>query len=98
MPVLLAVLAGCSSTVELVSDPGKLSGLAFLQPGVTTKREVEARLGPPRQIYVSDHVTTYWLNEGKGRYEAGDGPLTGHNLVLLFDADGVLERWSLIRK
>jgi hypothetical protein len=98
MPVLLGVLAACSTTVERVADPDKLSGLAFLQAGVTTRQEVEARLGPPRQAYEPDRVTTYWLSDAKGRYEASEGPLIGYNLVLLFDADGVLDKWSLISK
>jgi hypothetical protein len=98
MPVLLAALAACSSTVERVSDPDTLTGLAFLQPGLTTRNEVEARLGPPRQVYELDRVATYNLSHGKDRFEAAENPSIAYNLVLLFRPDGVLDKWSLISK
>lgn len=98
MPVLLAVLAACSSNVERVSEPDTLAGLAFLQPGVTTRKEVEARLGAPRQVYEPDRVTTYWLTGGRGGYETADSPVLGYNLVLHFRPDRVLDRWSLVSK
>lgn len=98
MPVLLAALAACSSTVERVSDPGTLRGLAFLQPGLTTRNEVEARLGSPRQVYELDRVATYNLTQGKDRLEEAQDPAIAYNLVLLFRPDGVLDKWSLISK
>jgi hypothetical protein len=98
MPVLLVALAACSSTVERVSDPDSLAGLAFLQPGVTTRTEIEARLGPPWQLYEPDRVATYHLEQRKDRFEATENSFISYNLVLLFRPDGVLDKWSLVKK
>lgn len=98
IPVLLAALVACSSTVERVSDPDSLAGLAFLQPGLTTRQEIEARLGPPWQVYEMDRVATYNLDRGNDRFEAAERPYFAYNLVLLFRPDGVLDKWSLISK
>lgn len=96
--VLAGVLSACSTTVERVTDPAKLKGLAFLQPGTTQRQEVEARFGPPFCVYEKDRVATY---QGE-RYKDGFRPtpdLRGHyNLVLLYRADDVLEKWSLVSK
>jgi len=96
LAVCIGLLFACSSTVEPVAVAARLKGLAFLQPGVTSRLEIEARLGKPQNLYESGLVATYYLDNldvhakpaGRGRF----------HLVLLYGASGRLEKWSLVDK
>jgi hypothetical protein len=96
--VLAGVLSACSTTVERVTDPAKLKGLAFLQPGTTQRQEVEARFGPPLNVYEKDRVATYRVEQSKDGFRATLDFRSGYSLVLHYRADDVLERWSLVHK
>jgi len=95
--VLAGVLSACSTTVERVTDPAKLKGLEFLQPGTTQRQEVEARFGPPFCVYEKDRVATYQVKPFKDGFTTSPDR-KWYSLVLLYRADDVLERWSLVNK
>lgn len=89
--VAVGLLAACSSTVGPVTDTATLKRLAFLQAGATSRAEVAARLGSPVATYEGGLVVTYpWSADPR---HAGAGR---HRLVVVYAADGTLERWSLV--
>jgi hypothetical protein len=94
--VWIGMLAACSTTLERVNDPARLKDFAFIQPGITTAREVEARLGPPFNVYEGGRISTYRLEKAAGKYRATSDREAWYRLVLVYRPDGVLERWSLV--
>lgn len=96
LAVLISILAACSTTVERVTDPSKVQEFAFLQSGVTSKEEVEARLGRPLNVYEGGRIATYVFGTLEGKYSATVDRSAPYHLVLIFRVDGVLERWSLV--
>ena len=94
---LCVLLAACSSTVERVSDPGTLRLLGFLQSSQVTRNEVEGRIGPPFAAYEDGRIATYPLKRQGNRLEpAPEG--SNLRLVLVYRADGSVERWSLVNR
>jgi hypothetical protein len=91
----VVVLSACasSSTVEPVSRPAVLEKLAFLQPGVTSGREIEARFGAPGNRYEEGRIVTYSLDENLKPSAAGP-----YQLVLVYQPSGLLKKWSLVDK
>jgi len=98
LAVLIGILAACSTTVERVTDPSKVQDFAFLQSGVTSNMEVEARLGRPLSVYEGGRIATYIFKMVEGKYKATADSSAPYHLVLIFRGDGVLERWSLVYK
>jgi len=96
LAVLIGVLAACSTTVERVTDPSKVQEFAFLQSGVTSNKEVEARLGRPLNVYEGGRIATYIFETVGGKYRPTADRSAPYHLVLVFRVDGVLERWSLV--
>lgn len=94
---LLTGTAGCSTP----APQGQADLLDFIKDGSTTKQEVRQRLGEPGATYVQDRVLTYRLSRDGGGYYAlaNKSDWTGvcSNLVLDFDADGLLRRHSLVQ-
>jgi hypothetical protein len=94
---LLAGTAGCSTP----APHGQASLLDFIKDGSTTKQEVRQRLGEPGAVYVQERVLTYRLSRDAGGYYAlpNKSDWTGvcSNLVLAFDANGLLRRHSLVQ-
>jgi hypothetical protein len=84
--------------------------LAFLEEGRATREDVLLRLGTPNAHFEGDRILTYafWAFsprgwDRRGRMPTGDGkwpplayPSPTDNLVLVFRADGVLARRSLV--
>jgi len=94
---LCILLAACSSTVERVSDPRTLGMLGFLQSGTVMRNEVEGRMGPPFTTYEDGRIVTYPLKRQGDRLEpAPEG--SDLRLVIVYRADGCVERWSLVRQ
>jgi len=69
----------------------------FIRDGTTTKQEVLDRLGPARSGYESGRILIYHVYlQDDGRLTL-NGKGTCHACVLVFDADNVLERHSLVK-
>lgn len=101
--LLTLLTSGCAS-LEPVVTASKADTVTLeqvqqldLRPG-TTRAEVTGRLGTPLAIYDVDHVISYRLFEQDGtifvkRPERASRAL---QLMLLFSADGRLERVSIV--
>lgn len=81
----------------LASEP-----LAFLVDGRTARAEVTLRLGLPARTFEADRIAIYrmgWSAE-RGAFALDYAPTTGRawDLVLVFDAAGVLARHALVAK
>ena len=101
--VLVALLAAaCSTTVERVSSDEELRSLAFLKDGAPTRGEVEGRLGAPLTTFEDGRVIVYALRKVGKQFETtstGEPQWHGgYRLVLVYRADGSVERWSLVDK
>lgn len=87
-------------------------GLAFLTETSTTRNEVLLRLGPPSSSYEGERIAIYPLvRDARGRFhvttrevalalsaQAAGVSLHRTDLVLVFDADGVLTRRALVER
>lgn len=94
----LAVL--CTMVVACASAPpvGQRNLLAFLTPGVTTRAEVVERLGgKPSAAYESGRIVAYRIDEDEAGYLMGGKQPARYSLVLVFGADDVLSRHSLVK-
>lgn len=111
-PALILLSLACTPPVLQPGDPALLHtcSLAFLQNGKTTREEVLLNLGTPSAHFESDRILSYalwktsgetWVRRGRslGTNPAGSPPAYTQptdNLVLVFDARGVLMRHSLV--
>ena len=111
-PALVLLALACTPPTLQPGDPAllRLGPLAFLQDGRTTREEVLLSLGTPSAHFEGDRVLTYalwntsgetWVRRGRslGTNPAGSPPAYTQptdNLVLVFDASGVLTRHSLV--
>ena len=75
--------------------------LAFIADGATRREEVYLKLGEPSSAYEGSRILAYRLSKDEGGYilvgrrDAWWG--VQYNLMLVFDADGVLRRHSLVQ-
>jgi hypothetical protein len=94
--IVVGCLGGCVTARKVDSSTiGKYEG--FIQDGTTTKQEVLDRLGPARSEYESGRILIYHVYlQDDGRMTL-DKKGTCHACVLVFDADNVLERHSLVK-
>jgi hypothetical protein len=102
-----ALLAGgCASTAEFAALPPSTANqrIPFLSDGITTKAECLARLGYPS---IDDQANTlvyevYGSANGAVSQLRSSGDLEGadrrYDLVLTFDAQGILRRHTLVQK
>ena len=96
--MLAGCLAGCA-TPRLPGDPHLLD---FLHDGQTTKEAVFLKLGQPSAAFESGHILTYRLGQERKRgYFLREAGATNwlelkYSLVLVFNAQGVLQRHSLV--
>jgi hypothetical protein len=95
-PVAISIVTSCSSSLGRVTDPVTLNDFSFLQAGITSRTEIETRLGGPNHVYEEGRITTYRLEKIAGQYKASSTREARYQLVLAYRPDGVLERWSLI--
>lgn len=96
LAIVIGGLAACSTTVERVTDPDRLRNFAFLQPGMTSDVEVEARLGKPDAVYEDGRIATYRIDIIRGQYKPATRQSVPFRLVLIYRTDHVLDRWSLV--
>lgn len=95
----IAALAGCAATRGPVDEAQAIEQLGFLRPGEITRTDVEARLGPPGQIYEGGRVVTYLLEERDGRLTAlAHSRRSGYTLIIEYGPDGALARRGLVRR
>lgn len=94
LTLVLVALAGCASS----PPAGQKDWLAFLDPGVTTRQVVTARLGAPDAAYEGGRIVAYWIaaDEG-GYYKPRQGSPPQYSLVLVFRRDDALDRHSLVK-
>lgn len=94
--IVVGCLGGCVTARKVDSSTiSKYEG--FIQDGTTTKQEVLDRLGPARSEYESGRILIYHVYlQDDGRMTL-DKKGTCHACVLVFDADNVLERHSLVK-
>jgi hypothetical protein len=94
----LALLAACSAP----GLQGQADLLGFLQDGATRREEVHTRLGEPNASYEGDRILAYRLVRDEAGYvlvrgrRLVDWREVRYNLMLAFDAQGVLRRHALI--
>jgi hypothetical protein len=96
--LLPVTLAGCVTT-----SGGNRDLLAFLEREPVNKAEVLAHLGEPNEAFEVDRVFTYRLASDKGGFSVrrNDPKAEGwegvsYDLVLVFDANGLLQRHNLV--
>jgi hypothetical protein len=93
--VLLAAVSGCAT-----QTPGKQDLLKFLAPGATTRAEAILHLGEPSRSYENSRILTYRVDKEDNGYVIVEpvGMWSGvrYSLVLLFDDQGVLQKYSLV--
>jgi hypothetical protein len=96
----VSLAVGCVTT----PIPGaSLDLLKFLQIGQTTRQQVLLKLGQPSASFEQEKILTYRLGEDpkQGYYlispkAALPWQAVHYSLVLVFDANGLLERQSLV--
>lgn len=94
----LLLITGCA-TAPPVGQPDLL---AFVTDGVTPKSEIFLRLGPPGREFEGGRIATWRVANDEGGYyvvasstEASRG--SRHELVVVFGANGRVERHSLVQ-
>ena len=88
--------SGCATKYQQISVGSSApEWLRLLEDGRTTESAVRAQLGEPARTFESGRVLTYRL--GRRYRVVSDWDRTRFSLVLVFDADGTLERHSLLR-
>jgi hypothetical protein len=102
---------GCSAPETRTVDAGiALSGFPFLRDGKITRSEIYDRLGQPATFYEDGRIVIYWVRENEqdelevvsknstavGLYERSRSETGYFNLVLVFSAEDILERHSLV--
>ncbi|MBU6510784.1 MAG: hypothetical protein KGR99_00570 [Betaproteobacteria bacterium] len=97
----LALAAGVLALAGCATPPvGRKDLLDFLRDGSTTRGEVELALGEPSAQYEDSRVLAYRLRKDQGGYvllrRRDDWSSVQYDLMLLFDAAGVLQRHSLV--
>ncbi len=102
-PILVSfLLTGCVAAVP--PPTGRADLLAFIGDGRTTRQEAEDRLGTAYARYEGGRIMTWRLTEDAGGYvlthqraQPGEPQwIPNHELVLVFDADGLLVRHTLV--
>ena len=96
LSIVMGCLGGCVTARKV--DPSTMSKYeGFIHDGKTTKQEVLDRLGPAQSGYEGGRILIYHVYlQDDGRMTL-DKKGTCHACVLVFDADNVLERHSLVK-
>lgn len=103
--LLAGALSACATSPVAPVEPGQvMRKLGFLRNGETTRREVLDRMGTTLASYEKDAMLTYLLyGDELGGFSVGAPPARGtlrgeYSLVLVFDAQDVLRKHSLVFK
>lgn len=100
--VLILMLTGCAST--LPQETVERQAFSWVEPGRTTRSEAVFMLGMPRSAFEQDTILVYGVNCPSGAscrtvpWRGVDGGDLHYQLVLLFDATGLLEQRVLLRE
>ena len=110
--LLVIAVFGCSVTpkTHVVENQPNTDYMPFIRDRITERQEVLARLGEPASTYEGDRIVTYWLQMDeadtlqvvpvrsmpKNKFGSITREVGLHNLVLVFDSDGVLARHSFV--
>lgn len=94
----LLLVTGCATAPPV----GQRDLLAFVTDGVTTKSDIYLRLGPPGREFEGGHIATWRVAEDEGGYYVVASSTDSwrgsrHELVVVFGANGRVERHSLVR-
>lgn len=98
--VTLAVLTACASGQP---PAGRRDLLDVVKPGAT-RAEIVLKLGPPFATFEGERIMAWTIGEDAGGYlvaatrtaPGAPRPFARHELVVVFDADGRVDRHSLI--
>lgn len=89
------ILAGCA-----VAPVGRKDLLDFLRDDVTRRDDVQLQLGEPSALYEGSRVLAYRLKKDEGGFvlvsKRDNWFGVQYNLMMVFDADGILRRHSLV--
>ena len=94
------LLPACATNTNMPGGDPQL--LEFLRDGATTREEVLLKLGQPSATLESEKVLTYRIGGEARQGYVVEIPLQGswqgvtHSLVLIFDANGMLQKHSLV--
>jgi len=94
----LLLVTGCATAPPV----GQRDLLAFVTDGVTAKSDVFLRLGPPGREFEGGRIATWRVAEDEGGYYVVASATDGwrgsrHEFVVVFGADGRVERHSLVQ-
>jgi hypothetical protein len=99
---LASLLAGCAST--LPQEAVERQAFSWVEPGRTTRSDAVFALGMPRSVFEQDTILVYGVN-CSSRTRCDTAPWRGlgggaldYQLVLIFDATGLLEQRVLLRE
>jgi hypothetical protein len=106
--IFISITGGCASGLHPTpaTDEETAQGpLAFLRDGSSSKEEVILKLGAPAAVFESERILTYRLRHTREEgmkvmakeahaYETWDS--VQYSLVLVFDAQQVLQKHSLV--
>ena len=99
--LLTLLLVGCQSMPPQAAV--EQQAFSWVEPGRTTRAEVIFALGAPRSVFEQDTILVYGvgcLSTAQCRAEPRrglDGGDIGYQLILVFDAAGMLEQRLLLR-
>ncbi len=98
--LLVALLAsGCTYHIARLDEKAAATLVGFIDNGRTTRAEIVARLGEPHRVFERDNIITYVANEEGGQLALIRFSQIGtHHLVIALDANGVVERHSIIHQ
>lgn len=104
------VLVGCTTQPVREQPPESVEErleLGFIKTGSTTRSQVLDELGEPFFKFDDERIYTYYLTRSLGSTSVvrntgccGPGNLyrSGHQLILVFDSQGILQRYSYLRR
>ncbi len=105
MLIAAFTIGGCSQKVVTIDKRLVSEHFKFIHDGSTSQKEILNRLGEPANQYENGRILTYLLHEDRNyQLNLVNSFIVGrnirnvyYNLVLVFGADYVLERHSLVR-
>ena len=100
--ILVLMLTGCASV--LPQEVVERQAFSWVEPGRTTRSDAVFTLGMPRSVFEQDTILVYGVNCPSGAecravpWRGIDGGDLHYQLVLFFDATGLLQQRVLLRE
>ena len=89
---MIALSAGCATTVEQRGNLPAQDKIAGIQPGSTTKDEVVKILGSPSSVSVFDDKSWYYISRRTGQFAFLDPNVIDQQVYIVnFDDQGVVK-------